>query len=445
MLAVASGATCAPLNPAYHAGEFEAHLARLHCRALLVPAGSASPAVAVARARGIPVLELIPVPDGEAGLFTLRHGMADAPQPRDLTIGVAEPDDVALVLQTSGTAARPKVVPLTHRNVCAAAQNIRAALELTPADRCLNVMPLFHIHGLSALFASLAAGASVVCTGTFAARRFFEWLEAFQPTWYTAAPTIHREILDNVSHHPGVVAHSSLRFIRSASAAMPRQLIADMERAFQVPFIEAYGMTEAAPQIASNRLSPRERKPGSVGRAAGPDVAIMDDAGNLMPPGRNGEIVIRGTNVMSAYADDPEANRRAFIQGWFRTGDLGHLDAEGFLFITGRLKEIINRGGEKISPREVDEVLLDHRRGRAGRDVPCPSSHPRRGRRCRDRPRAIRFDSTPRRTRSGDPRVRLGAARRFQGPAAGRHRRVRFRRMRAARCSVSNWQSDWAC
>ena len=163
-LAVAAGATCAPLNPAYHAGEFEAHLARLHCRALLVPAGSASPAVAVARARGIPVLELIPVPDGEAGLFTLRHGMADGPQPRDLKIGVAEPDDVALVLQTSGTAARPKVVPLTHRNVCAAAQNIRAALELTPGDRCLNVMPLFHIHGLSALFASMAAGASVVCT-----------------------------------------------------------------------------------------------------------------------------------------------------------------------------------------------------------------------------------------------------------------------------------------
>ena len=359
-VAVAAGATCAPLNPAYRASEFEAHLTQLRCRALLVPAGCTSPAVALARARGIPILELIPVPDGEAGLFTLRYCKPDAPQPHDLTTGVAEPDDVALVLHTSGTAARPKQVPLTHRNLCASAQSIRAALELVPGDRCLQVMPLLHIHGLSALFASIAAGASVVCTGRFAAQQFFEWMDAFHPTWYTAAPTIHREILENAPHHSGVIARSSLRFIRSASAAMPRQLIAEMERVFQVPFIEAYGMTEAAPQIASNRLPPRERKPGSVGPAAGPDVAIVDDAGNLMPPERDGEIAIRGTNVMSAYEDDPEANRRAFVQGWFRTGDTGHLDADGYLFITGRLKEIINRGGEKISPREVEEILLDH-------------------------------------------------------------------------------------
>jgi len=376
-LAIAAGATCAPLNPASRADEFEAHLDRLHCRALLVLAGSASPAVPVAKARGIPVVELIPVPDGEAGLFTLRHGMANGAQARDLQSGAAEPGDVALVLQTSGTAARPKVVPLTHRNLCLAAQNIRAALDLTAGDRCLNVMPLFHIHGLSTLFTSIAAGASVVCTGTFATQRFFEWMETFQPTWYTAAPTIHRDILDHVSHHPDAAARSSLRFLRSASAAMPRQLIADMERVFQVPFIEAYGMTEAAPQIASNRLPPSERKPGSVGRAAGPDVAIMDGTGNLLPPAQNGEIVIRGASVMSAYADDPEADRHAFIQGWFRTGDLGCLDAEGFLFVTGRLKEIINRGGEKISPREVDEVLLDH--GAVAQAVTFPVPHPSLG------------------------------------------------------------------
>jgi len=168
-LAVSAGATCVPLNPGYTGCEFEDHLARLQCRALLVPAGATSPAVAVARARGIRVLELIPAPDGEAGRF-------------------AEPDDVALVLPTSGTAAQPKMVPLTHRNVCVAAQNIRAALELTPSDRCLSVMPLFHIHGLSALFASMAAGASVVCPGAFAARPFFQWMEEFEPTWYTAAP-----------------------------------------------------------------------------------------------------------------------------------------------------------------------------------------------------------------------------------------------------------------
>ncbi|MBS1241747.1 MAG: AMP-dependent synthetase and ligase, partial [Gemmatimonadetes bacterium] len=236
--------------------EFEARLTQMRCRALLVPAGSTSPAVAVARARGLPILELMPVVDGEAGLFTLGRGMPDGPPPHGPTSGVAEPGDIALVLHTSGTAARPKLVPLTHRNLCASAQSIRTALALVPGDRCLNVMPLFHIHGLSALFASIAAGASVVCIGRFAARQFFEAMDAFHPTWYTAAPTIHREVLENASRHPGVIERSSLRLIRSASAAMPRHLIAEMERVFQVPFIEAYGMTEAAPQIASNRLPP---------------------------------------------------------------------------------------------------------------------------------------------------------------------------------------------
>ena len=375
-LAVAAGATCAPLNPASHRGEFEAHLVRLRCRALLIGAGGAPAAVTAARSRGIPVLEAVPMSDGVAGLFALRHDMPDAPHPRAQQIEVTESDDVALILQTSGTAARPKIVPLTHRNLCAAAQNIRVTLGLTSDDRCLNVMPLFHIHGLSALFSSMASGASVICAGSFTAERFFDAMEALRPTWYTAAPTIHKEILDQAPHHAGVVARSSLRFIRSASAAMPRQLMADMERLFRVPFIEAYGMTEASPQVASNRLSPRDRKPGSVGRAAGPDVAIADDAGNLMPPERDGEIVIRGANVMSAYAE-PEANRGAFVQGWFRTGDLGHLDAEGFLFITGRLKEIINRGGEKISPQEVDDVLLDH--PAVAQAVTFPVPHPTLG------------------------------------------------------------------
>jgi acyl-CoA synthetase (AMP-forming)/AMP-acid ligase II len=185
-------------------------------------------------------------------------------------------------------------------------------------------------------------------------------MEMFRPTWYTAAPTIHQEILENALRHPGVASRSSLRFIRSASAATPRQLMAEMERVFHVPFIEAYGMTEAAPQIASNNLSARKRKPGSVGLAAGPDVAIMDEAGNLMSPTENGEVVIRGRNVMLAYENNCEANCSDFVQGWFRTGDLGYLDCEGYLFITGRLKEIINRGGEKISPQEVDEILLGH-------------------------------------------------------------------------------------
>jgi len=359
-IAIAAGATCAPLNPNYRTGEFDVHFTRLGCRALLVPAGSASPSIEVARARHVQIIELTPAAGAAAGLFTLRRSSPDG-QPTDgLKPGAAEPEDVALALHTSGTTARPRLVPLTHANLCAAARNISAALELVPGDRCLNVMPLFHIHGLSALYASVAAGASVICGGRFEAGRFYELMDAFRPTWFTAAPTIHGEVLGSATRHPDAIARSSLRLIRSASAAMPRQLIEEMERVFQVPFIEAYGMTEAAPQIASNRLSPRERKPGSVGPAAGPDVAIMDDAGQFMPPGNDGEIVIRGASVMSAYEDDPEANGRAFLHGWLRTGDVGHLDEEGFLFITGRLKEIINRGGEKIAPREVEEALLDH-------------------------------------------------------------------------------------
>ena len=367
IISIAAGATCAPLNPACRASEFDFHLADLHAQVLLAPSESTSPAVAVAHARGIPILELTPMSEGEAGLFTLKQGVqgsgsehSEQLRPKPLQAGFAQPDDIALALHTSGTAARPKLVPLTHRNICASAHNIRAALELVDSDRCLNVMRLFHIHGLSTIFASLAAGASVICTEGFSAPRFFEWMEAFHPTWYTAAPTIHQEILENAVHHPGSMARSLLRFIRSASSAMPRQLMAEMERVFHIPIIEAYGMTEAAPQIASNRLPPSRRNPGSVGPAAGPDVAIMDEAGNLLSPGENGEVVIRGANVMLAYENNPEANSSAFVRGWFRTGDRGHLDAEGYLYITGRLKEIINRGGEKISPREVDEVLLDH-------------------------------------------------------------------------------------
>jgi amino acid adenylation domain-containing protein len=359
-IAVAAGATCAPLNPNCRAAEFEGHFTRLRCRSLLVPAGSASPSVAVARARNIPIIEVISAAGGVAGHLTLKRDTPHGQPGHSPNPGVAEREDVALALHTSGTTARPRLVPLTHGNLCTAARNICAALELVPGDRCLSVMPLNHIHGLSALFASLAAGASVICPGSFEVQQFFELMDAFHPTWFTAAPTIHSEILEKSTHHPGTIARSSLRLIRSASAAMPRHLIEEMERVFQVPFIEAYGMTEAAPQIASNRLSPKERKPESVGTAAGPDIAIMDDTGQIVPPGSVGEIVIRGANVISAYEDDPEANASAFVQGWFRTGDAGYLDADGFLFITGRIKEVVNRGGEKISPREVEEVLLGH-------------------------------------------------------------------------------------
>jgi amino acid adenylation domain-containing protein len=356
-IAVASAATCAPLNPGYREGEFAFSLADLNSKALLAPQGSASPAVAAARNLGVPVLEVAPLVNEEAGIFSLySNGVANLHP----DAGCATADDVALALHTSGTAARPKLVPLTHANICAAAGAIRDAVELTEADRCLSVMPLFHIHGLSAIFASLAAGASVACPGDFAADEFFRAMEEFRPTWYTAAPALHRTILENAPRYSGIVARSGLRFLRSASSAMPRQLLADLERMFQVPVIEAYGMTEAAPQIASNRLPLSERRAASVGRAAGPEIVILDAAGRKLMAGQTGEIAIRGPNVIRAYGRPQEAGDGAFVDGWLRTGDLGYVDADGFLFITGRQKEVINRGGEKISPREVEEVLLDH-------------------------------------------------------------------------------------
>jgi acyl-CoA synthetase (AMP-forming)/AMP-acid ligase II/acyl carrier protein len=268
---------------------------------------------------------------------------------------------VALVLHTSGTTSRPKLVPLTHANLCHSARHIRESLSLTSQDRCLNVMPLFHIHGLAAaLLASLAAGASVVCTPGFDASLFFDWLDQFHPTWSTAVPTMHQAVLTRAPQHRDVIARSTLRFLRSCSSALPPRLMTDLETALGVPVVEAYGMTEAAHQMASNPLPPRVRKPGSVGLPTGPQVRIMDDAGAFLPAGSTGEIVIRGSNLTPGYDHNPAANQSSFRDGWFRTGDQGHLDSDGYLFLSGRTKEIINRGGEKISPREIDEVLLDH-------------------------------------------------------------------------------------
>src|SRR5207248_4557193 len=235
------------------------------------------------------------------------------------------------------------------------------ALQLTPDDVCLNIMPLFHIHGLmAAVLSSLAAGAQVHCSPGFNALRFFNWLHEVRPTWYTAVPTMHQAILTRAARHGEELGRTRLRLIRSSSASLAPQVMAELERTFRCPVIEAYGMTEAAHQMTSNPLPPRERRPGAVGVPAGPEVAIMDEDGLLVPRGRVGEVVIRGANVMPGYENNPEANEDAFLDGWFRTGDQGVLEPDGFLRLTGRLKELINRGGEKIAPIEIDVVLLAH-------------------------------------------------------------------------------------
>lgn len=352
-LAVACGATAAPLNPAYLKAEVEFYLKDLQAKTLILQKGVASLAREAADALGIPVLELeavLPV----AGRFELFSLAAEVNNKQ----GWAESHDTALVLHTSGTTSKPKRVPLTHGNLCNSQRNVGRVLQLQPEDRCLNVMPLFHIHGLVAcLLASLGSGGSIVCPRGFEPSRFSTWLTAWHPTWYSAVPTMHQAILAQglASKKP-----SSLRFIRSSSASLPPTVMAALELTFNVPVIESYGMTEAAHQMASNQLPPKIRKPGSVGCAAGPEVAIINDTGDQLPAGSIGEVAIRGANVTTGYEDNPSGNAIAFQHGWFRTGDQGYLDADGYLFLTGRLKEIINRGGEKISPREVDEALLAH-------------------------------------------------------------------------------------
>jgi oxalate---CoA ligase len=355
-VAVASGATSAPLNPAYKQDEFEFYMDDLKAKALIVEAGSASPAVEAAKKLGIAILTLTPQPEIGAGAFTLSgaaFGAAAYP-------GYAEPSDIALILHTSGTTSRPKIVPLTQHNVAKSADNIARTVEFSEKDRGLNIMPLFHIHGLIAgVLAPLSRGGSIYCTPGFNALKFFALMDETKPSWYTAVPTMHQAILTRAPHNADVIKRNPLRFIRSSSSSMPPQVIGELEAVFHAPVIEAYGMTEASHQMASNPLH-GVRKPGAVGLPAGPEVAIMSETGEILGPDEIGEIVIRGENVTAGYENNPKANSEAFANGWFRTGDQGVMDRDGYFRLTGRLKEIINRGGEKVSPREVDEAIMDH-------------------------------------------------------------------------------------
>jgi amino acid adenylation domain-containing protein len=355
-LAVAAGATCVPLNPTYRQAEFQQYFAALKVTVLITLAGLDMPALAAAQACHIPVITLSPCSEDEAGLFTLSGHTQRCP----VSDGLAQPDDVALVLHTSGTTSQPRLVPLTQTNICASAAYTCAAVALHETDRCLNVMPLFHAAGLvTTTLATMMAGGSIVCTPGFILQHFFAWLAEFQPTWYPAVPPMHQAILEQAAGHHDTLARCPLRFVRSSTAPLPTSLLTALESVLRVPVIEGYGMTEAC-LITCNPLPPRVRKPGSVGVVAGPEVRIIDADGAALPQGATGEIVIRGPNVVQGYEHDVEASSTVLPSGWLRTGDLGFFDADGYLFLTGRLKEIINRGGEKIAPPEVEQVLASH-------------------------------------------------------------------------------------
>lgn len=373
LMATIAGSTCVPINPASHAAECDFYLSHVKPRSLVVQVGIDVPARSVAKTHNVPIIELVPDLGAAAGSFTLTGEAGGTPVPWTY----AQPEDVALMLHTSGTTSEPKLVPLTNVNLCASARNLRAALNLDDDDRCLNVMPLFHIHGIMVMLASLLTGAGVASVPKFDTTAFFSWLDELCPTWYSAVPTIHHAILTQAESHRATIARRPFRFIRSCSAPLPLRVAADLERVFDAPVIEAYGMTEAAHQITCNPLPPKERKPGSVGFASGVEVDIVDAAGNPLPAGDIGEVVIRGPSVMREYANELDAISSAVRGGWLRTGDLGRLDPDGYLFLVGRIKEIINRGGEKVSPREVDDILLAH--PAVAQAAAFPVSHPTLG------------------------------------------------------------------
>jgi acyl-CoA synthetase (AMP-forming)/AMP-acid ligase II len=357
ILAAAASAVCAPMNPVYQAEELDRYFAHLRPRALITQAGVDSPARRVARSRGMRVIELSAALDAEAGLFTLTRDQEDAPSHESVS-----PGHVAVLLLTSGTTARPKIVPQTHANICASAYSSVAAWALSETDRCINMLPLFHGHGLhNTLMASLAAGASVVCTPGWDANSFFAWLTEFQPTWYSAVSTIHQAILAQVRRSQERLADCRLRFVRSGSAPLPSHILMELESTFEAPVIEYYAMTETtSTPVACNPLPPARRKAGSAGIPVSLDVAIMGEGGALLTHGQTGEVVVRGAGVMPGYDGDPIATEAAFAGDWFKTGDLGFFDDDGYLFLAGRVREIINRGGEKVAPQEVDHVLLQH-------------------------------------------------------------------------------------
>jgi len=349
-LAASTAGTAAPLNPSYPYEEFLFFLKDTDAKLLLVPPVEAEYARTAAGDLGIPILAVEMSEAGEVHLKDAPTGGAATPP---------TPDDIAIILHTSGSTGKPKRVPLRHFNLAVSAANIANSYALTEEDISLCIMPLYHIHGIMAsTLATLLSGGIVVLPTKFNPLAFWRMVREYNITWYSGVPTMHQLILARTRERPA--DSHSLRFIRSCSAPFSAETIHHMEDIFGVPFVEAYGMTEASHQMTSNPLPPRLRKPGSVGVGTGIRISVMDPQGNHLGTDERGEVVIQGPNIFRGYENNPEANAKSFVSGWFRTGDQGYLDSDTYLHLTGRIKDIIIRGGENIAPHEVDAVLMKH-------------------------------------------------------------------------------------
>lgn len=355
LLAVMSSMTAVPLDHNCRPQELNRYLTSSRAGAVLLGPGADDALSSAARTTGLPVFGT----DGDSWPSAVRQVSGPPVTGTDTADGPVRPTDDALIFHTSGTTGAQKVVPLSQAAVCLSAGNIAAGLELTSADRSLGVQPLFHAHGmLTPLLASLSAGASLVCLPRFEATRFFGFLADFRPTWYSAVPAVHQAVLREAAGHPVELATVDLRFVRSASASLPEQVLRQLEETFDAPVIESYGMTETTSVLASNPMPPAKRKPGSVGLPVGCEIRVVGADGSSLIAGRVGEVVVRGRTVVRGY--EGGADDSVFVDGWFHTGDLGRFDEDGYLFLAGRTKETINRGGVTVSPFEIDRALEAH-------------------------------------------------------------------------------------
>ena len=344
----------APLNPNYTTSEFRFYFKDLKPRAVITNLKSTHPGLKIAYAFKIPVIRL------DNFFFKVDTKILKKKYKK---IKYSNLNDIALILHTSGTTSRPKMVALSHKNLLSSAENISKSLKITQKDKNIILMPSFHIHGIIAsILTPLFKGSKIVALPKFNVLSFYNNLRKHNPTWFTAVPTMLQSIIDRSKNNLKIIKNNKLRFIRSSSASLPSQTFKNLEKTFKVPVIESYGMTEATHQMTSNLLPPKKRKINSVGIARGLKVKIVDKNFNFLNKTKEGEVVIKGSNVFKGYLANPKANKDSFYKGWFKTGDLGYFDKDGYLFISGRIKEIINRGGEKISPKEIDEVFSKHKK-----------------------------------------------------------------------------------
>tara|TARA_B100000686_G_scaffold219200_1_gene226248 strand:- start:3960 stop:5483 length:1524 start_codon:yes stop_codon:yes gene_type:complete len=356
-IAIASNFISCPLNPSFTKEEFKFYLKDLDIKIVIIEKNKSALAREAADELNIRVINL-----NNKNLQKVTSLDIDIKEKKPISNNKYSEKNIAMILHTSGTTSRPKMVPLTHKNLVSSAKNISHTLNLNKNDRCLNIMPMFHIHGLvAAILAPIFNGGSIITPSGFDTLQFFKWVNEFKPTWYTAVPTMHQTILARSERNKEIIKNNPLKFIRSSSASLPSIVMQNLEKAFRTSVIESYGMTEAAHQMTSNPLPPKKRKAGFVGIKAGPEVALLKNKKIIKnKPHIEGQIIIKGDNVTEGYLNNEKANSESFYKGWFLTGDEGIFDEEGYLKISGRIKEIINRGGEKISPKEIDEALMDH-------------------------------------------------------------------------------------